>query len=189
MLALSFDYKQDIPKDNIYVVPPLLRPEVLALSPTMGNYILSYVLNDGYRDEITHWHNNYKNVVLHLFGDASFDQEDVTIHENLYYHKINDVKFLNYMKDCQGYASTAGFESICEAMYLQKPILMVPTGGHIEQEINAHDATRAGAGIADNRFDLCKLLDYIPTHKPNVAFQEWVKKSEELFIKHLTQPA
>ena len=36
---------------------------------------------------------------------------------------------------CKAYASTAGFESVCEAMYLGKPILMVPA--HIEQDCNA----------------------------------------------------
>ena len=46
--------------------------------------------------------------------------------------------FLEYMAGCKGYATTAGFESVCEAMYLQKPVLMVPT--HIKQECNALDA-------------------------------------------------
>jgi len=188
MLALSFDSKADQPKKNIYVVPPLLRKEVLELHPSNGNYILSYVLNDGYREEITSWHSANISEELHLFGDGRFDTDDVTLHDNLYYHKINDVKFLNYMQNCKGYASTAGFESICEAMYLQKPILMVPTGGHIEQEINAFDAVRAGAGISDTRFDLTKLLNYIPKHTPNSTFKDWVQASEKMFVDHLTKP-
>lgn len=50
------------------------------------------------------------------------------------------------MAGCRAYATTAGFESICEAMYLGKPVLMVPA--HIEQDCNAHDAMRAGAGLS-----------------------------------------
>ena len=53
--------------------------------------------------------------------------------------------FLNQMAACKAYASTAGFESICEAMYLGKPILRVPA--HIEQDCNAFDAVNSGAGI------------------------------------------
>lgn len=49
------------------------------------------------------------------------------------------------MAGCKAYASTAGFESVCEAMYLGKPILMVPA--HIEQDCNAYDAEKSGAGI------------------------------------------
>ena len=43
--------------------------------------------------------------------------------ETLSFHQLDDVKFLNYMAGCRAYASTAGFESICEAMYLGKPVL------------------------------------------------------------------
>lgn len=39
------------------------------------------------------------------------------------------------MQGCSGYVTTAGFESVCEAMYLGKPVMMIPT--HVEQEINA----------------------------------------------------
>lgn len=49
------------------------------------------------------------------------------------------------MSSCRAYATTAGFESVCEAMYLGKPLLMVPA--HIEQDCNAYDAARGGAGI------------------------------------------
>lgn len=66
---------------------------------------------------------------------------------HLSFHQIDDVKFLNRMAGCRAYASTAGFESICEAMYLGKPVLMVPA--HIEQDCNAYDAYRSGAGIGD----------------------------------------
>lgn len=76
--------------------------------------------------------------------------------ETLSYHQIDDVKFLNGMANCRAYASTAGFESICEAMYLGKPVLMVPA--HIEQDCNAYDAMIAGAGIIGDSFELESLL-------------------------------
>lgn len=52
------------------------------------------------------------------------------------------------MAGCRAYASTAGFESICEAMYLGKPVLMVPA--HIEQDCNAYECPAAGAGLLEN---------------------------------------
>ena len=33
------------------------------------------------------------------------------------FHQLDDVKFLRYMAGCKAYATTAGFESVCEAMY------------------------------------------------------------------------
>ena len=91
------------------------------------------------------------------------------------------------MKDCSAYASTSGFESICEAMYMRKPILMVPTQGHFEQECNSIDAMRAGAGIVGQSFDLGRLLEFIPRYqKEDVKFVQWVQGAEKKFLDILT---
>ena len=80
------------------------------------------------------------------------------VDDTLSFHQLDDVKFLRYMAGCKAYATTAGFESVCEAMYLGKPLLMVPA--HIEQDCNAYDAFRSGAGVISEEFDLERLLDF-----------------------------
>ena len=46
------------------------------------------------------------------------DADDVTvIDENLMLYRINDDLFLKSMAGCMAYATTSGFESICEALY------------------------------------------------------------------------
>jgi uncharacterized protein (TIGR00661 family) len=185
-LGLSFDAMNDDPRKKLFVVPPLLRKEVLSQTPTDGNYILGYVLNAGYSEEIIKWHKSKPNVIAHFFWDKKDVAEDLEIEPNLFFHQLSDTKFLGYMTGCMAYSSTSGFESICEAMYLRKPILMVPTAGHIEQLCNSVDATRAGAGIALNRFDLDKLLDYIPKYpKDDRTFVDWVLSAEAKFLDHL----
>lgn len=187
-LALSFIPMPDLPRKKIYVVPPLLRKEVLEASPSHGNYILGYMLNAGYSEEIIRWHKTRPDIIAHFFWDKKDAPEDMEAEPNLFFHRINDVKFLEYMKDCSGYASTSGFESICEAMYLRKPVLMVPTAGHIEQRCNSVDAVRAGAGITSDKFDLDKLLEFIPTfNKDEDQFIQWVKQAEQKFIALLTK--
>ena len=89
------------------------------------------------------------------------------------------------MSGCKAYATTGGFESVCEAMYMQKPVMMVPT--HIEQECNVMDAIRSGAGVTANEFDLDKLLEYIPTYKKTKEFQYWTRTAESLFMYELTR--
>ena len=79
--------------------------------------------------------------------------------------------FLRQMAGCKAYASTAGFESICEAMYLGKPIMMVPA--HIEQDCNAYDASLSGAGIVSNDFELERLLEFAETYEPRREFVYW----------------
>ncbi len=186
-LALSFVRMDDVPKKKVYVVPPLLRKEVLELNPCKENYILGYMLNAGYSEEIIRWHRTRPDITAHFFWDKNDAPEDLEVEKNLFFHRISDVKFLLYMKNCMGYASTSGFESVCEAMYLKKPILMVPTGGHFEQLCNSLDASRAGAGIVCQSFDLNKLLDYIPKYINNEQFDNWTKNAESIFLKLITQ--
>ena len=95
--------------------------------------------------------------------------------------------FLNAMAGCRAYASTAGFESICEAMYLGKPVLMVPA--HIEQDCNAYDAMKAGAGIISDSFDLQPLLRFAGEYTPNRHFVYWVRSCERRMIRELEKLA
>jgi len=186
-LALSFYPMKSFPREHLTVVPPLLRKEVLEQKPTTGDYILGYMLNQGYENEIRAWHRKNPDVKLHFFWDKKDAPETLVVDDTLTLHRINDELFLQYMAGCKGYITTAGFESVCEAMYLQKPVMMIPA--HIEQEINAADAQSIGGGITGDSFDLSRLLDYIAekqTHPEDNSFQQWVCSAEEVFMHQLT---
>lgn len=170
-LALSFRKMRDIPSKGLLVVPPLLRREVLETEPTQGDYLHGYMVNSGFADEIQHWHNRRPSVCMHFFWDKKGVPETFAADANLTFHQLDDVLFLRYLAGAKAYATTAGFESVCEAMYLQKPVLMVPT--HIEQSCNAYDATQAGAGIAGDSFDLDLLLRLAQHHRPDPTFRTW----------------
>jgi uncharacterized protein (TIGR00661 family) len=181
LLALSFREMRNVGK--IHVVPPLLRKEVLSRTPTAGNYILGYMLHAGFSEQVTDWHNRNKETSLYFFWDKKEVAKELQVDETLTFHQLDDEAFLNRMAGCKAYASTGGFESICEAMYLQKPVMMIPV--HIEQECNAFDAMSAGAGIASDEFDLSKLLEFLPSYQPNITFVHWVNKSSSLFLGEL----
>jgi UDP-N-acetylglucosamine:LPS N-acetylglucosamine transferase len=90
------------------------------------------------------------------------------------------------MSECTGLVTTAGFESIAEAMYLQKPVLTIPISGHYEQMCNAIDAQQSGAGLYMKKPDISTFLNYIATTpNPTFTYQNWVNKSEEMMIKAL----
>lgn len=181
LLALSTSEIDNIPENHIVVVPPLLREDVFTIPVSKGNYLHGYMLNDTYSDEIIAFQNEHQDVSIHFFWDRKDAPEQMVINDNLSFHKLNDRLFLEYMAGCKAYATTAGFESVCEAMYMNKPVLMVPT--HIEQECNAFEASRTGAGIVASEFDLKKLLDFIPQYKENNDFKDWAKKAESYFVK------
>lgn len=186
-LALSFrNLKSSDPK--LSIVPPLLRKEVLQLNPVKEDYILAYVVNKGYGEEIIKWHSRNKKIKLHCFWDNRDYPDGWSPNKNLTFHHINDQKFLQFMAGCVGYASTAGFESICEAMYLGKPVLMVPVKGQYEQACNAEDAILANAGIKARKFNIGLLLNYITKkHQASAHFNDWLNGYEQIFIKEVEQ--
>lgn len=183
-LALSFRPAEKHTNGRISIVPPLLRPEVLNEIPVKGNYIHGYMLNDGYVQEITKWSEN-SDEKLHFFWDKKNAARITTINDSLTMHTIDDRRFLSYLSSAKSYATTAGFESVCEALYLGKPVLMVPT--HIEQECNAQDAVEAGAGVTADNFDIDALLHYLPTHKNDIRFNYWVKNANEIILAEITE--
>lgn len=179
-LALSF-YKIHTNSKDVTVVPPLLRKEVFDLQPRQDNFYLVYLVNHGYFEEVLEWHRSNPQTEIHCFTD----QPDVIKSQyvfnslKLHVHAINDRLFLELMSKAKGLASSAGFESVCEAMYLGKPVLMVPVQGHFEQFCNSRDAFKAGAGIFDDKFDIGKLARFSATFDgANQWFQNWVANAK-----------
>ena len=184
-LGLSFRPMDDRPVSRIRVVPPLLRPEVLACESKKGNYLHGYLLNAGFADDVLGWHSRHPRVPLHFFWDKPGEEETCCMDDTLTFHQIDDMKFLRYMAGCRAYATTAGFESVCEAMYLGKPLLMVPA--HIEQDCNAYDAALTGAGIVADTFDLQRLLDFERSYRPDTEFRYWVRSAERVILEALEE--
>lgn len=182
-LALSFRAMKDDEKHRISIIPPLLRQEVFEQEPVKGDYIHGYMVNSGFSDYVRRWHEEHPQVPLRFFWDHWEEEPVKKIDETLSFYQLDDREFLRQMAGCKAYASTAGFESICEAMYLGKPILMVPA--HIEQECNAYDATLDGSGIVDEGFNLDKLLAFAGTYQPDPTFGTWVRSSRYIILNEL----
>ena len=182
-LALSFRSMNPDKKQKIFAVPPLLRQDIFYQEVSQHNYIHGYMVNSGFAENVYEWHQKCPDVPLRFFWDR-WDEEPVKrIDDTLSFYQLDDTLFLRQMAGCKAYASTAGFESICEAMYFRKPILMVPA--HIEQECNAYDAMQNGAGIVDENFNLERLLDFTKTYQPNAKFTYWVQSAESIILNEL----
>jgi hypothetical protein len=79
---------------------------------------------------------------------------------------------------------TAGFESVCEALQLGKPALVVPTEGQYEQALNAWDARRVGAAVVGTYDDLDGFWAAPPVPRREVvdAFRDWVRRAPEMLV-------
>lgn len=191
-LGLSFSPLAHLPERRIRVVPPLLRNAVLEAEPRNGRHILTYVLNPGYAEEIMDWHSRQSDIELHCFWDRRDVSKVYSPRAGLTFHQLDGVTFLDLLVSCRGFASTSGFESVCEAAFLGKPISLVPTKKHVEQMANALDAERAGLATWRDDFDLSELLHQSDHHSGRSArrdFRAWVRQAPEIFLRTMESVA
>jgi uncharacterized protein (TIGR00661 family) len=177
-LALSFYPAARLPGRRLYVCPPLLRPEVFELPHDQpGRFLLAYLLNQGYAEDILRWHAAFPDVEVHCFCEKPKVEPVWRYDATLFFHKLDGIKFLRMMAESRGVACTAGFESLNEAAWFGKPLLVVPVENHIEQYLNALDAQRAGLAMAATSFDLTPLLRRWKTANLD-AYRDWLRQAE-----------
>lgn len=183
-IALSFTKENDEEKKHIFVCPPLIRQEIIASKPQTEDYAMVYLLNHGYGKEIVDWCRYNPTQSIEAFCDHSELVKDYP--KNLKFNPLNDYNFAECLRKCSTYLSTAGFESICEAAYLDKNIIMTPTKNHYEQLCNACDARRAGIAIMSKDFDLNKLYEKttLSTEKRKL-FRDWVDSNNGKIVEIL----
>jgi uncharacterized protein (TIGR00661 family) len=181
-LALSFLPKKD--SNGVHVVPPLLRKEVKELTVSQEDFYLTYMVNPGYAEEVIAFARTNPYIQIKAFWDKKGAVENEYPLPNLSLHQVNDQKFLVAMAACKGLICTAGFESVCEAMYLGKPVVMVPIAGQYEQACNALDGEQSGAGKKANFFDFELLTSLsLPDASHTKDYQEWAESWPTAFRK------
>lgn len=178
-LRLALSYRPGEPaRRGLRVVAPLLRSEILEVVAHEGSHLVAYLLNPGYAEQIEDWHRRNQDVVVHGFWDRPGAAAETVLGPGLTFHALDDRNFVRLLAGCRSLITTAGFESVCEAMYLGKPVLMVPTAGHVEQYYNATDAESAGSGVVSDHFDPGLLESRWPDRASRERFRAWVDTTQ-----------
>jgi uncharacterized protein (TIGR00661 family) len=190
-VALSY---APLPRDDgqgLVVTPPLLRPELADLSVRDDGHLLAYALNAGYGDLLADWHRRQEHVTVHCYLDGGRGALRSTPAEGFHAHALSDDGFLRHLAACRAYVGSAGFESVCEAFYLGKPALIVPTDGQLEQTLNAWDAQRVGAAVAGTYADLDSFWKSppIPSDVAIREFRSWVRTAPEALVAAVERAA
>jgi uncharacterized protein (TIGR00661 family) len=165
-LALSLYAAPDLPGKRIIVGPPILRKQLFQLeSKPDGGFVLVYLLNHGYAEQIISWSAKHPQTKLHCFYDKPDAPAEFQHSPSLTFHRLDGEKFLQMMAECRQVVCTAGFESVSEAAWLGKPLFLVPVENHVEQQANAIDAEQFGLGLAETSFNLDRLAE-LPERLP-----------------------
>ena len=134
-------FKPPLLRGRTALVPPIVRPEIVAAEPVRGDHVVVYsggseALDDALRD---------CGVPCHVYGMR--DGEDVGTTDGCITYKPRSVDgFLEDLVSARGVITGGGFSLLSEAVYLGKPVLSVPLAGQFEQLMNARYLEREGYG-------------------------------------------
>lgn len=133
-------FSERITKRNTFLVPPIVRSEVLKLTPTRGDYILMYTTSNF--NELLPVLQAVSAKKFIVYG-ASAKTETLG---NVTLKPFSYEDFLHDFAGCEAIIATAGFSLISEALYLGKPYLAIPVAGQFEQVLNGVYLEKMGYG-------------------------------------------
>lgn len=147
VLLSSFFYPPLRDAEGSTLVPPILRRAVRDVEPSQGDHVLVYH-NDP--TGLVGLLETMQAVREHRFVAYNFNlppsaQADM---KNVEFKEPNVDGFLADLASAKAVVSTAGFTLISEALYLGKPLLVMPNGGIFEQTLNALYLERENLGEA-----------------------------------------
>jgi uncharacterized protein (TIGR00661 family) len=126
-------------------VGTMLRPEMLATRPERGPHVLAYVRRHAPATTLTALSalaSSTREVRVYGLGERPSEGA-------LRFLPVDERAFLDDLASCAAVVSTAGNQLVGEALYLGKPLLVMPEANNFEQAINAWFLERTGAGWAE----------------------------------------
>ncbi len=180
VLITSFFFPQIKRPHNTTLVPPIIRSDVQKLAPRDGEHILVYYNQAEGADHVLESlrHTRASFIVY------NFDPPDPGRYPNILFKKPSMDGFLEDLAGSRAVMCTAGFTLISEALYLGKPLLVIPNRGIFEQTLNALALERAGLGRAVlhndtlSRKDAQGFVDEIQTYKARLPQSDLCGNSE-----------
>ena len=157
VLVSSF-YDAPPRRPDVHVVGTLPRQAIRELTPRVGEHLLVY-FNRG-QDQL---HDDFLQplarlgIPVHIYGSPRRGQVG-----RLSFLPTSELPFLEDLAACRAVLSTAGNQLVGEAMFLKKPMLVMPERC-VEQRMNALAVQRLGIGrrIEPCEFTLPVLRDFL----------------------------
>ena len=154
-------FKPPLLRGRTVLVPPIVRPDIVAAKPTRGDHLLVY---SGGSDELTDALRDC-GVPSRVYGMR--DGPEVGTNDGSIEYRPRSVDgFLEDLVSARGVVTGGGFSLLSEAVYLGKPVLSIPLHGQFEQLMNARYLAREGFGICAQEIGspiLSEFLDGLDT--------------------------
>lgn len=141
------------------IVPPIIRDDVRGVSPTRDEHIVVYSTEREGTGRIVEILSRVEApfVLYHIEPTQNARAAHLTFKET------GEASFLEDLASCRGVIATAGFTLISEALYLGKPLLVLPSPGVFEQTINAHFLVEGqlGDAVIDRPLDVWHVESFL----------------------------
>jgi uncharacterized protein (TIGR00661 family) len=129
-----------ISKPDTTLVPPIIRPEILAAQPTTGTHVLVYQ-SATTQSNLVPLLQNLPNQEFRVYG---FNKEES--HGNVQLKAFSEQGFIDDLASARAIITNGGFSLISEAVFLHKPICAIPIPAQFEQFLNAAEVEKLGYG-------------------------------------------
>jgi uncharacterized protein (TIGR00661 family) len=148
-ILISSFYPAEGAYPGVKIVGPMLRDEVLRVKPQDGDYLLAY----GNKGEHQYRPNIDRALRLLDCKVVIYGTPYRGVVENLDFRAPSNEWFVHDLAACRAVLSTAGNQTIGEAIHFGKPILAIPEEA-FEQRLNAYLIERMGVGMRGDRLRL-----------------------------------
>ncbi|MBI4956545.1 MAG: teichoic acid biosynthesis protein [Myxococcales bacterium] len=136
-------FRPEVRKKRTTLVPPILRPEILAAQPSRGEHLLVYQTSEGHDTLVATLRE--LGVPCRVYGLRRELTRDV-VEGNLTYRPFSEAGFIADLASARAVIAGGGFTLMGECVYLHKPMLSVPIEKQFEQVMNARYLEREGFG-------------------------------------------
>jgi uncharacterized protein (TIGR00661 family) len=127
-------------KKRTTLVPPIIRPEILAAAPTTGSHVLVYQSATTQQDLVP----LLQQLPGQEFRVYGFNKEED--HGNVQLCAFSEAGFIADLASARAIVTNGGFSLISEAVFLHKPICAIPIPAQFEQWLNAAEVQQMGYG-------------------------------------------
>ncbi len=122
-----------------WLMPPLIREEVKAVTPTISNHILVYQTSDTYKELLNVLKNSNQQYIIYN-GNREIKSD------NLIFRDFDARQIIEDMASAKAVIANGGFTLISESLYLGKPVLSIPIKMQYEQILNGRMIDKLGLG-------------------------------------------
>jgi uncharacterized protein (TIGR00661 family) len=149
-------FRPPLARGRTILVPPILRPEVVAAEAVCGDHLLVY--SSGEEELLQAL--RAAGVRCRVYGMRGGPEETV-VEDNLEFRPRSNEGFLEDLRSAFGVVAGGGFSLLSEAVYLGKPVLSVPLQGQFEQLMNARYLQREGFGMCATEVTPAVLAEFL----------------------------